>query len=317
MLNTILKNKKIHFVDVGASGGAHKRWKKLEGNLRTFLFEPDVRSYEKLETSHSDGVSLYNCALSDNNGEADFYLCKDPQKSSSLQPNFDCLQMFHNPERYHVIGKEKYKSYSLDFLLKSEKEGDIDFIKLDTQGSELSILHGASETLDNVIGLEVEVEFVKLYEEQSLFSDIDQFLKSKNFQLIDLSRYHWNRNEHKVGIEKGQLIFSDALYFKTPEVLIEDDNTTPEMIIKALVLYVLYGYIDMALSLLKQAKAKNVISDNEYIQCNQYILKSRRRSLIPNFKGKILIYKLLNKVASYFEPKGPFNGCDPTLGNKS
>ena len=53
----------------------------------------------------------------------------------------------------------------------------VDFIKLDTQGSELDILHGAGSLLDNCSGLQLEVMFSPLYEGQPLFADVDAYLR--------------------------------------------------------------------------------------------------------------------------------------------
>jgi len=65
-------------------------------------------------------------------------------------------------------------------------QGDLDFIKLDTQGSELDILKGSDKILRSpLIGLEIEMEFISLYKDQPLFGDVVNFLGSKNFQFID------------------------------------------------------------------------------------------------------------------------------------
>src|SRR5207248_2510884 len=59
----------------------------------------------------------------------------------------------------------------------------VDFIKLDTQGSELDILQGAGFLLDDCLGLQLEVMFSPLYEGQPLFADVDTYLRSRGFVL--------------------------------------------------------------------------------------------------------------------------------------
>ena len=39
-----------------------------------------------------------------------------------------------------------------------------DFIKIDVQGGELSVLKGAARTLSSILGVEAVVEFIPLYD---------------------------------------------------------------------------------------------------------------------------------------------------------
>lgn len=315
-MNKLLKKSKITLVDVGASGGVHKRWKKINGSLFTLLFEPDNRSFLELSKNAKDHNShVFNYALSDKEGVTKFFLCKVKQKSSCLEPNFDFLKLFHNPDRFSVVDQLECKCNTLDNILSNVSFGPVDFIKLDTQGTELDILRGSEKTLDDVFGVEVEVEFAKLYKNQSLFFDVNHYITNKNFVLMDLSRYHWKRDVYKTGIEKGQLIFSDALYLRTPEYIASSKGLTKEKVFKAIAIYLVYGYIDLAFSLLSKSQVRALIEVIEYHQCRKYILRSRKRVAMPNFKGKGLIYSFLKKITKSFEPKCSSNGCDPTLGN--
>lgn len=60
-------------------------------------------------------------------------------------------------------------------------ERTVDAIKLDTQGSELDILRGASRALSSCTLIEIEVEFNPIYEGQNLFCDVDRFLRDRGF----------------------------------------------------------------------------------------------------------------------------------------
>ena len=59
-------------------------------------------------------------------------------------------------------------------------------IKLDVQGAELKVMHGAGEILNVIDFIMCEVSFVKLYEEQPLFNDIINYMSEKGFILIDI-----------------------------------------------------------------------------------------------------------------------------------
>jgi hypothetical protein len=97
---------------------------------------------------------------------------------------------------------------------------ECDFIKIDTQGSELDILHGGDALLDNpIIGLEVEVEFVRMYEEQPLFGDICSYLDKKGYEFIDFVNIcRWEREKFSYF---GQSVFGDGLFLRSPESFAE------------------------------------------------------------------------------------------------
>ncbi|EMK04029.1 hypothetical protein LEP1GSC166_0690 [Leptospira kirschneri] len=69
----------------------------------------------------------------------------------------------------------------------------------------------------------------------------------QGFELFDLQRYYWKRkNSIATGIIKGQLIFGDTLYFKTPESILSDLNVSSDKLIRAICIYLIYGYVDLA-----------------------------------------------------------------------
>ena len=78
---------------------------------------------------------------------------------------------------------------TLDHQLERHGLDDVDFIKVDTQGSELFVLQGASQVLgQHVVGVEVEVEFASIYGGQPLFADVDRHMREHGFDLFDLRR---------------------------------------------------------------------------------------------------------------------------------
>src|SRR5262249_34589828 len=153
-------------------------------------------------------------------------------------------------QRFDVVKRAAIPADRLDTLLPAKGVADTDFIKIDTQGAELAILEGASDTLDTrVFGVEVEVEFAPLYVGQPLFSDVDALLRSRGFQLFDLRHSYWKRTSGaRYGGPKGQLVFGDALYFKTEEAFAEqlgrlpDDDARRVKLLHALSIALLYGY---------------------------------------------------------------------------
>lgn len=104
---------------------------------KVIAFEPVLSNYEQnlesITKNKYSNVTLYNFALSDTESEIDIFISDRNLWGSSF-----------NKSSLHTR-KEKIKTYTGDSILL--KENKIDFIKIDTEWSELQVLNGLVETL--------------------------------------------------------------------------------------------------------------------------------------------------------------------------
>ena len=227
--------------------------------------------------------------------------------------------MKHFPDvgRFEIIKTVKIQADTLDNQLAENNIDVVDFIKIDTEGYELPILNGSQNTLKDVIGLEVEVSFLPIHENRPLFHDVNKFVVDQGFELFDLRRTFWKRRNpnNYYDSTKGQIIWGDTLYFRTPEYIINDKHLKPNKIIKALFVYLVYGYYDIACELCRLAAEKQLLSKS-LLQTLDRLIKQKRRTLfLPNFKGKNRIYHVLKRIAEAFSMNTFCSGGDEKLGN--
>lgn len=285
-------------------------------SVKTILFEPDPREYAALKTKSKKETIVLNSALSDSIREVDFHLCKKQQVSSVYLPNFSFLNKFYDPKRFEVVETIKIKADTLDSQLMKNNIKEIDFVKVDAQGYELSILQGGIRSIKTAIGLEVEVEFSPLYENQPLFSEVDNFLRERGFQLFDIKRHFWIRGEgNKYENKKGQLIFGDALYFRGPEDIMSMSGIMQEKIIRAICVYFIYGYPDLARALSDIADDQGALSKENLRAINTMLLMYQNENWCPNFRGKGRIQDFFLKMAGFFSIKNQYYEADRSLGN--
>jgi FkbM family methyltransferase len=314
--NDLLVNNPFWIVDIGASGGIDPRWINFTSSYKAILFEPDRRAYDNLKFTKQDNIIILNCALSDSVEDVNFHLCKKQQVSSIYLPNLSFLKRFPDAERFKVIDIIKIRTDTLDHQLQINGIDDIDFVKIDAEGYELAILRGSINSLENVIGLQVEVEFAPLRENQPLFNEVDCFITERGFELFDIKRFFWNRaGLNNYGGRKGQLVYGDALYFKCPEKILSMKNITCDKITRAICIYLVYGYLDLAHTLLNLADREGLLSKDRYTSIGIAISNYTAKPPLPNFRGKSRIQNLFQKIADLFSNQYWYSGSDRYLGN--
>ena len=250
-------------VDVGARGGLKSNWARAQRHLRLLGFEPDEREYNRLvESSRAEHSSnaFFNTALHNRRGALRLNVARDRGLSSIFEPNREFLDAFPDASRFDTVDVQQVEADALDDQLRTREMADIDFLKVDTQGSELLVLQGASTALaSSVTGVEVEVEFSPIYKDQPLFADVDTFLRGLGFLLFDLRPCYWKRSAGRsLGGPRGQVIWADALYLKSlPALQAGLALLTPELrkskVLRAISISLLYGYSDYALEILRVA----------------------------------------------------------------
>ena len=259
--------RKLIYFDVGARWGIGEPWKSFRETIQIIGFEPDEQEYrvlvgnrESLDVIHP--YALYRCAK-----EIPFYQARSRGCSSIYRPNLKLLRKYPDFERFLVEHKVNAKAISLDMLQNQNILTEVDFVKIDVQGAELDVLIGGKNILNkNVLGIEVEVEFLPLYIDQPLFSEVDAFIRnSLRLQIQDIRKTYWKCKEGiNIGSKKGQLIFGDALYFRPPEEIIpwckeNNDKGIEKKIVMACLMGIVYGYLDYSLCILSQPNIDKIL----------------------------------------------------------
>ena len=259
----------LGFVDAGARDGVHPLFGEVAPLLDVVGFEPDAGECQRLRATHDRwrSATYLPWGLGERDGEQSFHVCRVRGTSSFYRPNRAWLDRFPDPQRYEVIETQTVRVRSLDSLRHDPSmrmPRSIDFIKLDTQGTELNILKGAQATLrGQVIGIEVEVEFAPFYEGQPLFRDVDAFLAGLGLSLFKLRRKSWVRRncQARPQVSAGQVTAGDALYLRDPlEIGNAGGFAWSAHHVEALVLLAaLYDLHDFALEVLADPRCSSAV----------------------------------------------------------
>ena len=291
----LLNNKKIKFIDIGASIQIIPRWKRIDkSNLDYVLFEPNPEEAKKLlnNKKHYNSYKIYESGLGDKNKVLKLNITKGIYQTSVLKPNFDFLNQFLNPDRYEVIKKELIRVKKLDYF----KIRNSDFIKVDAQGYNYEILEGSVKTLKDTLGVEAEFEFTDIYSKQKLFGDVAKLLKKNNLSFIDfINLRRWNRYDNS---NYGQCVFGNGLFLKNPDKVL---SMSKDKIFKYIAICILYKKFDLVKYILKSKKIstieRNLINKNLRF-FNKFSNKSRiTRGILSvmnrfiDFESEVLLFE--------------------------
>ena len=309
-------------VDVGARGGLKSNWAAAKRHLRILGFEPDKQEFERLTASAGGATEYFGVALHNQTGTIRLNVARDRGLSSIFEPNRAFLDAFPDAGRFDIVDRREIAADTLDNLLASRSIRDVDFLKVDTQGSERLILEGAANALaSTVTGVEVEVEFAPIYTDQPLFADVDAFLRPLGFHLFDLRPCYWKRSAGRdLGGPRGQVIWADALYLKTLPALRDtvsrlDPADRVGKVLRALSVALLYGYDDYALEIARDAPAL-APAQRELIE-RELRGQSIKTSATTELPGRRQIAGALHRLwrIARQRDKDAWSVSDPDLGN--
>lgn len=171
----------VSIVDIGASFlGEKPPYQPLmqAGTARLIGFEPNAAECEKLRQLYP-APSLFLPHFVGDGSAATFYETNWAATGSLYKPNRALVSAFQNlHELMTLVAEHPVQTRRLDDI---EEIGDVDFVKLDAQGAGLPVLRGGERVLKSVSVVQVEVEFLELYEGEPLFADVDRYLRSQGF----------------------------------------------------------------------------------------------------------------------------------------
>jgi FkbM family methyltransferase len=190
VLQAILSKKRINCViDVGANEGQYGRHLRQIGYAgRIVSFEPVLQSFENLARTSAGFPGewkLLNLALGSVAGSAAINVCDGAYFSSFLTPREESLARF--PQ--NRIGRtEVVEVKRLDDILCECTEGIVEprvYLKMDTQGYDLEVIKGATQSLPKIVALQTEISFKPIYENMRNYADSLSTLLSLGFEVFD------------------------------------------------------------------------------------------------------------------------------------
>lgn len=192
VLRELLTRLEINCVlDVGAHEGGYGRLLREIGYRGEIVsFEPASEPFSLLSVrSRQDGRwRAHRMALGDRSGSRILNVTRERNFSSFLAPGASARTWF--PGATEVEREEAVAVVALDevFHRLTDHVPDLrPFLKVDTQGFDVQVLHGAAESLEWIRGVQIELSMAPLYEGQPDFRQTLSEMEAFGFESVHLA----------------------------------------------------------------------------------------------------------------------------------
>ncbi|TAK98959.1 MAG: FkbM family methyltransferase [Rhodospirillaceae bacterium] len=176
-------------VDVGASGAVHEAWLPFAKQSVFVGFDPDNRDIAPDLGAHFREHHIVDKIVAgpENAGTVDFHLTAFPHCSSMLRPNDAVLQSYLFADLFKVERTVQIETVTLAQAMDQVSISIIDWLKIDAQGCDLSVLNGLDDARRRqVLCIEIEPGFLQFYEGEQTFPDLHAVLIKEGFWLAHL-----------------------------------------------------------------------------------------------------------------------------------
>ena len=188
VIKKILGEKKLVALDVGAQGGSFNESifsKKYNLFFDLIAVEPIPEEAKKLEVKNykviSKGLWSENCR------KKLYILGNRPGSSSMYKPNLEVLKLYNFKEKnfslFDITSEIDIECTTIKESLNKFKVDNLDFLKVDTQGSEFEILKGMGEYFP--LMMKIEAQIIPMYKNVPNWSELVNYLYKINYMTCE------------------------------------------------------------------------------------------------------------------------------------
>ncbi len=207
---SIFESRGIDLVfDIGANVGQYAGYLREAGyEGRIVSFEPLSSAHEVLQlTSAHDGrwTIAPRLALGERIGRTEINISAESDMSS-IRP-LAAAAMGFTPSS-EMTGKEPVALTTLaEVFDKYAAPDDTVFVKVDTQGYELPVLQGAAPVFDRVVGWQLELSLVEIYEGEPMWRAVVDHMTERGHDIHFILPGYFSRHLNR-------MLQFDALFFR-------------------------------------------------------------------------------------------------------
>ena len=186
---SLLENSPALLIDIGGNEGLYSsEFLKHFPDSLVYIFEPSTLNIKRLKSSFAmkDNVNIVPIALSDTSDSLPLFADEPGSPLGTLSA--DVVKRFLGTgismEIIEKVTVTRFDEYWSGSLLK--KHAIIDYVKIDVEGNEMSVLKGFGKLISNIKLIQFEFGSADI-DTRSFFLDFWYFFKNNNFSLFRIT----------------------------------------------------------------------------------------------------------------------------------
>jgi FkbM family methyltransferase len=273
-----LMEEHVTVIDIGCSFGIDAPWREFGNRLRAFGFDPNIEEVKRLQAAEKQTNIEYIAAhISESSGDGGAtHACACPSRnpwarlSVAETLKFRAAKTVSNKQKTELNDWTKVqladseKPVVLTEFLRDRNVDDVDFVKIDVDGADFSILRSLQSVLSDsrVLGICIEVNYFGSDDpDTNSFHNVDRFLKSAGFELFDITCRRYSTSAlpapyvYSVPAQSlwGRVLQGDAIYFRDLAAPLNTELAgllKPAKLAKLVALFAMFGLPDCAAEIL-------------------------------------------------------------------
>lgn len=185
-----------NYFDIGCNAGETIKWYRgLFKPNKIYGFEPGIETFNHVKNRmrHFPEIEIFNLALSD-------FACDGKLYKTKLDTGYSLLVPLEESPAIQMVPVMRFDEWA-----KANNVTNFDFVKIDTQGNDFSVIKGLGELLRQVKILKAEVHFYDdEYKDTPLFDKVMFYMYEYGFVLYNFSKLMHRRN--------NRIVWGDAIF---------------------------------------------------------------------------------------------------------
>jgi FkbM family methyltransferase len=141
-------------------------------------FEPQPKALAELNARKSAAETYLPYVIGDGM-PGTLRVCSAPGMTSLLRPDPNMAMYFRGFESWgRVVEEQPVQTRRLDDVTEI---AHLDFLKIDVQGAELTVIRNSARQLERAVAIQAEISFMQLYEGQPSFGELELELRRQGF----------------------------------------------------------------------------------------------------------------------------------------